>query len=115
MFNAGAARMVVEFQDPVETLDSMYAPTRTWAKYMEVHAGVEGEQYNVDDGISTGPREEGVKSMTLVIRNHSGLAFHTRQRVLNKLTNELYEITGIRYDGKRTLCFVDVRGGQASG
>jgi len=115
MFNAGAARMYAEVQNPVEALDSMYAPTRTWTKYMDVHAVIENEQFNVDDGLATGAREEGVRTMTLIIRNHPQLAFHTRQRVVNKLTNELYEITGIRYDGKRTLCFVDVRGGQADG
>lgn len=96
-------------------MDSLHAPTRTWTKYAECHAAIENEQFVTDDSFTNGPREESIKTMTLIIRNHPGLAFNTRQRVKDLLSGELFEITGIRYDGKRTTCFVDVRGGQADG
>jgi head-tail adaptor len=115
VFNAGAARAKIEIQDSVELLDAMHAPTRTWTLYKVVHAEIENERFEVDDSLTTGPREESIKTMTLVVRNHMNFNINTRQRVKNLRTNELFEITAIRYDGKRTKCFIDVKGGESNG
>jgi head-tail adaptor len=115
VFNAGAARALVEIQDSVELLDAMHAPTRSWVLYKKVHAIIENERFEVDDSLSTGPREESIKTMTLVVRNHMGFNINSRQRIKDLRTNELFEILAIRYDGKRTTCFIDVKGGESDG
>jgi hypothetical protein len=115
MFNAGAARMHVEFQDPVESVDALFAPVITWKPYARRHVQVENEQATVSDSFTTGPREESVKTMTLVVRHHPNFGYSTRQRVVNLHTGELFEVEAIRYNSTKSMCYVDVRGGQASG
>lgn len=107
--------MRVDFQYPMETTDALGAPTRTWARYAQLHAAVENEQTTTTDELTRGPREEASRSMTLVVRCHMGLKLHTRMRVVDLRNGDLLEIQAIRYSAKRDQAFVDVVGGQSDG
>lgn len=115
VFNAGAANRKMKFQSVVEGTDTLGAPVQTWTDYMTVHASIEGEESTVSDSLTTGPRREALKTMTVSIRNHPSFTFNTRQRVIDVRTNEVYSITGIRYNAKRSICFIDLVGGGSKG
>jgi head-tail adaptor len=115
MFNAGAARMKFSFQDVIEGVDAMGAPVQTWSEKCQLHAEVENEQFEVNDGTATGPRRESVKTMTLIVRNAPSLGINSRMRAMDMRTAEIYAITAVRYDAKKTRCFIDIQGGNSKG
>ncbi len=115
MFNAGSARLHFKVQNPADSVDGLGAPITGWADYLEVFAAIENESFDVSDSMASGPRREATKSLTAIIRNHYSLDFHTRQRFVNTLTNEIFAVSAIRYDAKRTQCFVDLVGGVSKG
>ena len=107
--------MLVDFESPVEALDALGAPTRTWTRYAQMHAAVENEQATASDDQKPGPREESTRSMTLVVRCHVGLKLHTRMRAVDVRLGDIFEIQSIRYSMKRDQAFVDVVSGQSDG
>lgn len=115
MFNAGAARLHLKVQNPVEGVDALGAPATQWADYIELFAATENESFEVSDSMASGPRREATKSFTAVIRNHHLLDIHTRQRFIDVLSRETFSVAAIRYDAKRTQCFVDLVGGVSKG
>ena len=115
MFNAGQAQMKVRIESPAEVKDAMGAPKTGWLPYAEVHAGVENREYSVADSLSTGPRRESAKNMTLIVRNHVNRAYHTNMRAVDVRTGEVYAITSIRYGARRDVCYMDVTGGVSDG
>ena len=115
MYAAGASRLSISFQYVTEEVDAMGAPTQRWTEKCILHAQVEGEQYDVNDSMSNGPRKESTKSMTLVVRNAPSLGLNTRMRAVDFHSGEVFSITAIRYDAKKTRCFVDVVGGVSKG
>jgi head-tail adaptor len=115
MYQAGASRRLISFQDVTEAVDAMGGPTQTWTQKCQLHALVEGELFEVTDSLTTGPRKETTKNMTLVVRNAASLQLNTRMRAVDSRTGEIFAITAIRYDAKKTQCFVDVVGGASKG
>jgi head-tail adaptor len=107
--------MFVEFQEPQEALDGLGAPMRTWTRVGSSHVGVENENITTTDSQSRGPREESIRSMTLVVRLFASFKLHTRMRVMDLRSGELFEISAVRYSAKRDQAFVDVVGGQSDG
>lgn len=115
MFRAGSARLLISFQDVVEAVDALGSPTQTWTPKCQLNAEVENEEYTVTDSLSTGPRKESTKSMTLIVRNAPSLGLNTRMRAVDSRSGTIYAITGIRYDAKKTKCFIDVVSGASKG
>lgn len=115
MFNAGAARLHLKVQNPVEGVDALGAPATQWVDYVELFAATENESFEVSDSMASGPRREATKTFTAVIRNHPQLAFNTRQRFIDLDSLETFAVASIRYDAKRTQCFVDLVGGVSKG
>ena len=107
--------MLVDFESPVESVDTLGAPFRSWTRYAQMHVAVENEITTTSDEITNGPREESTRSMTLVVRCHIGLRLETRMRVVDVRKGDILEIRAIRYSAKRDQAFVDVVGGQSDG
>ena len=115
MFNAGAANLYIDIQNVTTTLDAQGAPIRTYASYLNCYAAVERLEYAVENSATGGPREESIKTFTMVVRNHPSLNINSRQRVVDLNSGDIYHITGIRYDAKLTTCYIDVQSGESDG
>jgi hypothetical protein len=117
MFESGRVNTQVEVQNPSDGTDAMGAPQFGWVSQVPqllLFAYPENEVTAVDS-LSTGPREEAVRTMTLVTRNHPGISINTRQRLVNTQNGEIYRINAIRFDAKQTTCFIDVVTGESNG
>lgn len=107
--------MKIKIQNVVNGVDGMGAPTRTYVDYIECWAQRENQQVNSADAVTTGPREESIRTATLIARNHSSLNINTSQRIIVLDTGEILGITAIRYDQRATVVYMDVQGGVANG
>lgn len=115
MFIAGQARTLIDLQELVNGVDANGAPVRTYTSHVQCYAMTEARRADVNDSTDTGPREESVKTLTLIVRNHASLNINTRMRVNVVGTGEYYNITAIRYDASESTCYIDCTGGQANG
>lgn len=115
MFAAGQAVTLIDLQEVTTTTDTNGAPVRGYTSTLQCYAMIESERYDVQDSDATGAREESIKSVTLIIRNPSGLTVHSRMRINVVGTGEYFNIKAIRYDRRATTCYIDCEGGQANG
>lgn len=117
MFESGKANTLLEVQNASDGVDALGAPEFGWVSQVPallLFAYPENETTAVDS-LASGPREESVRTLTFVTRNHPGLVINTRQRLVDMATSELYRVNAIRYDAKKTMCYIDVVTGESSG
>lgn len=114
MFNSGLATTPVVFQTPTEVLDSLGAPSRTWATIRSCFAQVENEQVTASENIQA-PYEQNTRTFTLVVRDNPSVPITTHDRVLAANNSWLGAITGIRYSAKKDVLYIDVETGLSAG
>ncbi len=117
MFESGKVNMQVEVQNPNDGVDGMGAPQFGWVPQVPpllLWAYPENDVTAVNS-LTTGPREESIRTMTLVTRNHPGININARQRLVNTQNGEIYRISAIRFDPKKTTCYLDVSTGESNG
>jgi head-tail adaptor len=114
MLNAGAMWLAITIQSPVDLLDSTGAPYRSWISYHTCHAATEGAQTTANESNSS-PYESATRTVTFIIRNHVRLDITTDMRIIVGQDSSVWAITSIRYDTKRSVCYVDATSGAAKG
>lgn len=117
MFDAGKVTTLLQIQVPSGAVDSMGAPEFGWAPAtpaLFLYAYPENE-LNSQNSLSDGPREEAIRTLTFVTRNSPDIDINVQQRLLDTEAGVLYRILAIRYDAKKTTCFIDVESGVAHG
>lgn len=116
MFNAGAATLQVVVERAVEAIDTLGAPSRTWAPLYTCWAQVENEQSLANESRSA-PREVNTRTMTLRLRCHPNPAMQVsvRDRLVEAAGEWTGDVTAIRYNRKRDIIWCDIETGESAG
>lgn len=114
MIAVGKLNRQVTLQEPTTALDGMGGPVLTWATYATVWSAIENEEYTSNES-NAAPHERGVMSRTYIIRNHPTYNIHLKMRINDPLDGFLGAISAIRYDAKRTVCYIDAQSGASNG
>jgi head-tail adaptor len=116
VFEAGAAQFKVNVYHPLESVDGLGAPSRTWKLFRTCWASLENEQQNASESRSA-PREANSRSMTLKIRNHMNPVYEidVRDRVEDARGRWKGDIVAIRYNHNRSIMWCDIETGSAIG
>jgi len=115
MLNIGRACGSFRIDQPQVLLDSLNAPYTTWTEYATVYCEVENAETRADESMSSGPRKELTKNMTLITRCHPSQSFSPSMRAVDATTGDIYAINAVRYDTRRTTAYIDCQGGISSG
>lgn len=114
MLAIGRARYKISIQAPTVILDSMGAPTVTWAAIEDAYAEVENEMVEQAEATATGARRELSKTVTFIIRCHPEQTFTPAMRVIAD-DGSTYEILAARYNYRKTTAYLDCRSGYNAG
>ena len=114
MIAAGKMRQKIEVYAPVDSVDVLGAPMRTWVLHASMHAAWENDSQSADES-NNSPYEQATRSVTMVVRNSLTLDLRTNMRIVDVRTGAKYAITAIRYNQIRSECFIDCISGASDG
>ena len=110
MLPVGKMNRQIKLQSPTSGIDSMGGSVTTWSDLATVWAGIENEEYSSSESTAA-PHERGTVTRTYIIRNHPSMSIGLGLRVQDLMDGSLSVVGAIRYDSKRTVCYLDATSG----
>lgn len=104
-----------EIHKPTVAYDSMGAPYSTYAFYATVMAEFEGAEISGSVDTGAGPRQDVTQRKTLIFRNHPSQSFTPDMVAIEQATGITFNILAIRYDYRKTTCYMDIESGKSNG
>lgn len=100
---------------PTLGFDAMGAPYSTYAPYASVMAAFEGAEISGSVDSGSGPRQDVTQRKTIIFRNHPSQSFTPDMVAVEQETGIVFNILAIRYDYRKTTCFMDIESGKSNG